>query len=150
MAIIGRLVEDMESDGKRERPIRPLVEAQILELQRRYTDYVSSSADLVPGDLVVERDGMGVLTNEARKDVVLILWRTLDEHDWQDRELIKDWIAEHEVNRLDCILAYVDADGGGLTFMLHELARLRKRDESDCRGGEGGNTEMSVAANGTD
>lgn len=116
----------MAHSGDNERPVRPLMEAQRMELLARWEAY-NTHSPLQPGDFVAEKDGLGRLRLAARSDCLLMLWRLLDHSDWLDRQLIKYWIENgSNYDKIDCIVVMLTDDAVALAFLPHELAQLRK------------------------
>lgn len=117
-----------QASEETEQPTRPQVDAQRMELEARWLSY-HRHEDIKPGTLVVEKDGIGVFKPNLRRNTILMLWRYLDPEDPIDAIIIKDWVSEHRINRLDCILAYITDDGSTLDWIPHEAAQLRAVDQ---------------------
>jgi hypothetical protein len=107
----------------------PLPAAQAMELRARWQS-AQESISLRPGDLCVEKDGLGSGGEGTRDRRLYIIWCLLDPNDWLDRELVSRFLA-HDlagVDRLDCIVAKLD--GPVVTVYPHQLALLRKWEET--------------------
>jgi len=107
----------------------PLPAAQAMELCARYQSAQELHA-LRPGDLCVEKDGLGSMRQENRGRCILIVWRLLDLSNWMDQKLVERFLSYNlaGTDRLDCVVASVD--GGVLTVYPHQLALLRKWEEA--------------------
>lgn len=108
-----------------ETPSRPLMEAQRMELLSRWQSY-NEPQNLKPGDLVVEKDGLGRKKPSSRGTILMMVWRMLDPHSPYDAALIEQWLAEYPSNRLDCLVAWLTDDAVAVIFEPHELAQLRR------------------------
>lgn len=103
---------------------RPLIEAQVMELQQRWIAY-NSHYTLKPGDLVVDKHGLGSLKPKLRDTYVFILWRMLDLSSYVDQQLVDLWVHAGVIaNNYDCVVAAIGEDGE-IEFSLRELAALQ-------------------------
>lgn len=110
---------------KKDRPSRPIPEAQADELRLRWQASQAAS-DLKPGDLVKEKRGLGYLrrVKEGGPDA-LILWRMLDEENIQDFILIEDFLQEMGAFApLDCIIGFITDGGNAVKLMPHSTQYL--------------------------
>ena len=95
--------------------------ARLLALRASY-DVPSSFA---PGDLVALKDGLGIIKDSIRPRMALMYWRFLNpEADFQDVAIIKAHLQKDCVDRVDCIVAFISADGNSLIKMVMDSGDL--------------------------
>jgi hypothetical protein len=105
-------------------PILPL--AQAMELRDRFRR-AQIEAGLYAGMLCREKPGLGVLTSQR----LIMFWRWLDPADTQDALIIADVVRRLIVNRVDCMVGYLDHDGH-IEVTTFESWRLEPCDEFDA------------------
>ncbi len=113
-----------------EPPPRPIIEAQIMELQARYKAFAKSPVQrFTPGTILEEKPGLGVIRRASLGSgpVVMMLFRYLDvENNEVDRIVVKDWVGRFHVNDLDCIVGILSADAEAILYMPHHTALLQR------------------------
>ena len=116
-------IDGILKDINAEKPHSIVPEAQAMELLDRWRRGTEVST-LVPGDLAVEKAGIGYLP----KDSLVIIWRLLDMNHAQDKAIIQDWHRTRVSERVDCMIGAITTDPPGRTivFQPHTLAHLEK------------------------
>lgn len=109
---------------------RPTALAQRMELRSRWEAF-NRRDDLKPGDLVMEKPGMGFLKPEHTSTHVFMLWRLLDMGDPIDRMICRDWVENHVVDTLDCLVVHISDGGHSLYWQPHSLAQLMRAPDDD-------------------
>jgi hypothetical protein len=107
-------------------PMDPL--AQAMELRARFRDVYGDVMSLpgaherpIVGSLVKGKRGL----SRYKGDPVLIVWRMLDDDNWQDVELVTDYIKRHFCGeRMDCITGYLNDGGNTVVLEPHALRLL--------------------------
>lgn len=97
-------------------PSRPHPEAQRMELRDRWLR-AQERYDFMPGDLVQQKRGLGVVRDQERHQ--LIFWRWLDCERYLDRTMVH--IARDRAVAtpdMDCFCAMLDDAGSTLLFFL--------------------------------
>lgn len=122
------MIDASQQQGEDDTPSRPTLLAQQIGLRERWDRY-NTRPDFKPGDLVREKPGLGCIKAKFKPDTAMMLWRILDMNDPHDAEIIKDAIRQFRVNRVNCLVAFLDDNGGETIFIPHELAQLEKADE---------------------
>lgn len=118
---------EMAEDAEEPAPKMPLPEAQAMELRLRWESWCQPS-DLVPGDLVVEKRGLGSTKPQHRRERIMIVWRVLDAENWQDQAMIERHF-EHNLagsDRFDCIVGELQENGAVVSLRPHELRQLER------------------------
>lgn len=87
-------------------PPKMLPEAQVANLQAAWEHYTSPKS-FTPGQLVIERKGLGVL----RAEPVMIYVRKLDLSVPEDEGIAASSHNQLRWNKLDCIIAYCGTEG---------------------------------------
>jgi len=121
-ALLKALQEDMQ---EKVNVVRPHVDAQRMELITRFEGYCVDEK-LAPGMFVEEKHGVGYLVAESRPKCVLMLWRMLDLTTFGDRDLVRAWRRQSNIDLPDCVVAMVRDDGGDIITLLHETRRLKR------------------------
>src|SRR6185437_13553982 len=103
-------------------PARPVAEAQVDELRRRFAATHAGPTDLRYGDVVREKRGVGMVTLDVRDTLPLLLWRPLDRTDPIDLDIIRAGL-HNCVDRFDCLVGMIHT-GGTVEFRAHCLAYL--------------------------
>ena len=101
----------------RSHPVHPL--AQAMELTDRANRLLDVST-FQPGQLCKEKAGLSIFND----DPVLVYCRPLLMNDFQDREIVRDYIQKHIVGRLDCIIGRLADDSASVMFLPHWTALL--------------------------
>lgn len=127
---LGQLAGLIAGGANNELPSRPLMQAQQIELTRRFELANEPPADIKPGDLVAFKEGLGCMTATGQETYALILWRMLNIADYQDRLHIRQHQGTTH-DRYDCLLAHVTDDASALVFVPAELAHLRRVEVSE-------------------
>ncbi len=104
---------------------RPDMLAQRMELERRW-DLYREPQDLQPGDLVLEKEGLGMLDPKLRQVTMLLVWRLLDPADPLDQAVATDFAKRFYGSAFDCIVGWLNDDATSMLFLPHERARLQK------------------------
>lgn len=110
---------------QQEPPTRPHVDAQLMELHAR-VESMCADHDLKPGDIVVEKEGLGMFQDHCRQNMPMMIVRRLDMSRDYDRQLAMRQAFEDKLDVLDCVVAWVDDDGSRLLFQCHCMGMLRK------------------------
>lgn len=103
--------------GRSKHPLDP--RAQAMELVDRYKR-AHVKYELKPGDLCVEKTGMGIFDDSP----VLIFWRVLDPAVWCDRKIMKDFIKKEWCNGVNCLIGRLDDDANRVYFVPHMIEFL--------------------------
>lgn len=100
--------------GKRlleEKPERLPMDEQKTKLLNLWDRYNTPSS-IKPGDLVRMKDGLGILKDEVRPQMAMLLWRMLDPADFTDQHIVKSYTRKtNGIGRVNCIVAYICDDG---------------------------------------
>jgi hypothetical protein len=106
-------------DKKKEKASQTHIAAQIMDLQYAYMAFKAPEAFKV-GDLVTERDALGMIGSEP---AILMVFALLDASNPNDRLVIETAHSTHAFINPDCMVAYRN---DGATFICpHETWRLQ-------------------------
>lgn len=100
-----------------EHPVTPL--AQAMELTDRMRR-MAARHTFAYGDLCVEKAGMAILKAEP----VLAFVRMLDLNVFHDQQIFTEYVKDHTIDRIDCIVAVLSPDSTFIFFSLHHTALL--------------------------
>jgi len=105
----------------------PVPAAQAMELRSRW-EAARQTSDLKPGDLCVDKPGLGSLRKEYRGSVIYIVWRMLDPDDWLDREIVLRHVGRGTagIDRPDCLIGDVSDGDGVVAIRPHQLSQLER------------------------
>jgi hypothetical protein len=106
---------------------RPVLEAQAMELQLRFAAYMKDhhlTSRVGPGNLVVEKHGLGFLDLAQKERVVWMFWRWLDPSNPVDLIIIGDAVKSQFVTDVNCIVGAVSDDNGSVVYRPHDAAQL--------------------------
>jgi hypothetical protein len=119
-------VPDDENDGASHRhPLDPM--AQRMELADRFLrGNARPLRPLQPGDICRQKSGLNFISG----DPVIVLWRWLNPDDPHDILLIRRFIRKHPVNRIDCIIGFLDDDAHTVLMVPGESWRLERLDDA--------------------
>lgn len=108
-------------------PALPLKSAQAMELRDRWERW-NVPSDLKPGDLVMERPGLGSRKPHFRKNELLILWRMLDPTNPVDQMHIEQAIQRGNsgTDRQDCMVGSLEEHGICVNIYPNELRHLER------------------------
>ncbi len=101
----------------RSHPVHPL--AQAMELADRMKRLVWVNT-FEPGQLCKEKAGLSIFNDSP----ILVYCRPLSMNDFQDREIVRDYIQKHIINRIDCIVGRLHDDSQCVMFLPHWTALL--------------------------
>lgn len=113
----------------KETSARPLMEAQAMELRRRFA-LREEPSDLKPGDLCVEKEGLERTGPHMRGATMFVLIRFLDLETRRDRMLMEATLESSTPGEpdADCMVGYLDSDGD-FCGRLYKASLLRRWQE---------------------
>ncbi len=120
------MAEAMAKVSEKETPNKLHPIAQRMELTERFKRYhTPENYTFTPGlEFVREKQGLGYTPRAHTKDLVRLFWRYLDQEDAVDFEIIRDFIGQAHMSRVDCLVAELTADGSSVVMLPHDTALL--------------------------
>lgn len=115
---------------ERQKPARPDIRAQRMELRARFNRYCTGHA-FGSGDLIAEKDGLAHIKDTP--NVALIFWRYLDRNDPLDDAIITDAVGRMHLSDINCVVAFADETGKGLIYWpadFHEFRPLTAEEQA--------------------
>lgn len=125
MITLGRAAEIALQLDDRPAPVRPLIEAQYMELRQRFERY-GVDHHLKPGMFVREKQGLAVFRTEI--PMAWIILRRFDVGDHQDAaiavRLFDSTFRKSVCWRLDWVCAALTDDGVGMTHFVFDALQI--------------------------
>lgn len=113
-----------EAESVDDVPSFPVMEAQAMELRGRW-ESAQTQARLVPGDLCMEKHGIGARKAAYNKAQLAIFWRLLDFDNAADQMHLKRHMKRAGIaDRPDCLIGVLSEGDQSLMLIVSQVSHL--------------------------